>query len=329
MATPAVSDSFAFFAPGDDDRNVYAVKISNGEVLWASAGTAKRTEQEMYPADGSVLAMLRLKSPSDRAAGIAALQKQGVQTARRVALGKKASGTPADFLPLEGGVKTSSVAVDGSRVYVIQREQGYSSDINLTPLSRFILIAIDKMTGKELWQRTDITSALQLGYNGSPVAADGKIFAGWGDGHIFVFNARDGAILWADTLQGAIASSPAISDGRLFMATLDGYIYGFRLRETPAGISFAQSTYCFPNPVSGPYSHIQVYVTRPAEVFMTIFTMADQPVAFANKKLSAGEKFRYDWNVSRAANGVYFARILVKYAGGGEDKKTVKIAVLK
>jgi hypothetical protein len=57
--------------------------------------------------------------------------------------------------------------------------------------------------------------------------------------------------------------------------------------------------------------------------------MADKPVFTINEMLEAGEKYLYHWNVSHVANGVYLARIEVRYKNGGKDKKTVKIAVLQ
>jgi hypothetical protein len=57
--------------------------------------------------------------------------------------------------------------------------------------------------------------------------------------------------------------------------------------------------------------------------------MAEKPVFQVNTDLQAGQKFTHEWKIDKVANGVYFARVVVKYSQGGEDKKTLKIAVLK
>jgi len=62
---------------------------------------------------------------------------------------------------------------------------------------------------------------------------------------------------------------------------------------------------------------------------MSVYTMADKPVFRVEQTIAAGTKFVYDWNLTHVSNGVYFARIKLSYFDGGEDKKTVKIAVLK
>jgi hypothetical protein len=57
--------------------------------------------------------------------------------------------------------------------------------------------------------------------------------------------------------------------------------------------------------------------------------MAEKPVFRLNTALREGEKFRHEWKLDKVANGIYFARIVVKYNNGGTDKKVLKIAVLK
>ena len=61
---------------------------------------------------------------------------------------------------------------------------------------------------------------------------------------------------------------------------------------------------------------------------MVVYNVAEKPVFRVKRTIAADEKFVYRWNLSNVANGVYFAVIKVKYAGGGEDKKILKIAVL-
>ncbi len=332
LATPAIRDGRVYFAPGDDDRNVYAIGLSDGAPLWASTGVvvgAKQRSPQTEPIDGALVAALRRLSPHDRNQTILALKKQGVAAARRLTLAKSRSGSEPEFLPIAGGVQTSSVAVDESHVFVVQKEQGHLSDVNLTPASRFTLFALSAANGAELWRYSEVTASVELGYCSSPIVAGRNVIAGWGGGHVCFFDTSDGEVQWSDTVHGAILSSPCIAAGRLFVATMDGRVYGYRLSGTAKGTTFQQSTYCYPNPSRGPLSHIQVFVNKAAKLTMTLYNTADKPVLRVHRDMPAGEKYVYEWDLGRVANGVYFARIKVEYAGGGEEKKTVKIAVLK
>jgi hypothetical protein len=76
-------------------------------------------------------------------------------------------------------------------------------------------------------------------------------------------------------------------------------------------------------------SHIQVYSNEAGNMTLALYTMADQPVMHIERRIAAGEKYACDWNLSSVANGVYFAHVKIKYNNGKEDKKVLKIAVLK
>jgi hypothetical protein len=72
-----------------------------------------------------------------------------------------------------------------------------------------------------------------------------------------------------------------------------------------------------------------VYVAKDAALDMTVYNIAERPILRETKRLSADEKYTFDWNLGNVANGIYFARIVVKYNDGGTEKKVLKIAVLK
>jgi hypothetical protein len=329
ISTPAISDSLVFFAPGDLDPNVYAVWLSDGQIYWKTAGNPGLTKARADALNEMPLGLLpelRRMSPEHRRAWLEVYRKQGAPFARRFSLSKRLQRTADNFAPSAAGVRTSSVAVDSMRAYVIQRELGYSADIEMRPMSRFTLLAIDKGTGTEAWRFTDYRNSQLLGYNSSPIVASNKVFAGWGEGKVYALDATNGVKLWEDSLQGHVISSPAIADRRLYVATMDGLLYCYELSGTPAGIDFAQSTFCYPNPARRGISNIQVYVTRPAQLTMVIYNTNDKPVAVVRESING--KYTYRWDLSRVANGAYFAYVRVQYDDGTEEKKVVKIAVL-
>jgi eukaryotic-like serine/threonine-protein kinase len=350
LSTPAIDNMTVFLAPGDDDRNVYAVDLLTGKMLWKSQGVPasadpgaslkKRQNIRLLPAtDRNRLKML---SPADRKRIIVRLRNAGIELPRVAmpvragGLAKKHVAATADFIPLQG-IRTSSVAVGANKLFVVQKELGYllNNDSLVEDKQRFALQALDKKTGTPVWSFSEFRAGSHLGYCSSPVATAAMVFFGWGEGRVYGLSAETGEKLWEDSTQGHIVSSPAIADGMLYVATLNGTVNAYALLHTLPGLDFKTSTYCYPNPARGGVSHIQVYIDREADATMTISTMADQPVASIKRHLSPSEapyygKYPfYDWDLSKVANGVYFARIKVSYVAGGEDKKTLKIAVLK
>jgi outer membrane protein assembly factor BamB len=194
---------------------------------------------------------------------------------------------------------------------------------------QFTLQALDKTTGIPAWSFSDWRSSSRLGYCSSPVATGSMVFFGWGEGRIFGLSAETGEKLWEDSLHGHILSSPAIAMGKLFVATMDGQVYAYTLSNTPPGLDFDKSTYCYPNPARNGVSHIQVYVAAKAELGIIVYNSADKPVFRMSRTLAAGEKFAFDWDVMNVANGVYFAIVKVRYEDGKKGQKILKIAVLR
>ncbi|MBD3394891.1 MAG: PQQ-binding-like beta-propeller repeat protein [Chitinivibrionales bacterium] len=348
LSTPAVENMTAYFAPGNYDRNVYAVGLLDGKVRWqasGSAGTTLAKRLQSNPVPPAQLMELMRYSPAYRLKVVKRLARQGSglpeRSRQRLARSlRKRGGLSGEWSPT-GGMKTSSVAVGPDNVYVIQKalglQQMYTANgLELNYLPEFTLIALDKHTGAEAWPPvSELRNCVRLGYCSSPVVTKHSVFFGWGEGRVYAVDRTTGETVWRDTLSGDVISSPAIADKSLFYATMAGTIYCYPLDSTAAGISFKHGTYCYPNPAPGRcrelVSNIQVFVDRPARMSMTIYSMADKPVLRVHKDMAALEKYRYRWDIGNVANGVYFARIKVEYSDekGGEEKKTVKIAILK
>lgn len=327
LSTPAIDETTVYFAPGNYDRMIYAVNLMDGSLIWRSAGnepysfSKTRNREVIHPTQ--FIQLLRL-SPKHRRQAIERLKSQGIQVPEVLEKNSKRRknipASPNDFYPY-GGMKTSSVAVGPKNVYVIQKELGY-------PKPRFSLLALDKKTGDQAWRFSELRNSIKLGYCSSPVVTKHFVYFGWGEGVLYALDADKGDAPWSDTLIGDIISSPAVSGLNLFVATMGGYVYCYELTETPPGIDFKRSTYCYPNPARGGVSHIQVYVNQQADMTMVIYNVAEKPVFRVKDRLRAGEKSPYDWNLRNVANGVYFALIEVKYDNGKKDKKILKIAVL-
>jgi outer membrane protein assembly factor BamB len=60
----------------------------------------------------------------------------------------------------------------------------------------------------------------------SPVVAEGTLYVGSADHHLYALDAKTGALKWRFQAAGAIASSPAVAEGRVIFSSLDGLIHG-------------------------------------------------------------------------------------------------------
>jgi outer membrane protein assembly factor BamB len=341
LSTPAIDDTVVYFAPGDDDRNVYAVSLLTGKVFWKNEGISpaadavhalsKKTSVRLIP-NADMVGLLRM-SPSFRKKSIQRFRAQGFVLPRvpgMTGLGKMAAGGGADFVPL-GGMKTSSVAIGEKNVFVIQKDVGYMlTRDSLTDFrQQFTIKAFDKLSGKAQWSFGDLRKSPQLGYCSSPVATKTVVYFGWGEGRIYGLDVKSGEKIWEDSLVGHVISSPAIAMGKLYAATMDGNLYAYDLTHTMPGLDFSRSTYCYPNPARGAVSHLQVYVAESADLELTIFNAAEKPVFRVSRRMAADEKYTCDWNLRGVANGVYLAMLKVKYDNGRKDSKVLKIAVQK
>ena len=345
LSTPAIDDTTVFFAPGDEDRNVYAVNLSTGAVRWKNDGSplAKTLRKQARGNSGRIpsvaeLARLSGMSPALRKKTIQRLRAQGFELPRipksilsgKRATGKTAASNNGEFIPL-GGMKTSSVAVGPRNVYVIQKDIGhvFINDSLIDYRQQFMIQAFDKASGAWVWSFGDWLKSPQLGYCSSPVVTEDMVYFGWGEGRIYGLDANNGDLLWSDTLQGHIISSPAIAQGKLYIATMEGYLYAYDLNATMPGQDFQTSTYCYPNPAKRT-SKIQYFLQKPGGIEVRIYDFSERLVkVFRRSGMGAQIKDEFEWDVASAANGVYFAVVTASYEDGTKDQKKLKIAVKK
>jgi len=60
----------------------------------------------------------------------------------------------------------------------------------------------------------------------APAVADGTVFVGNNDGHLYTFDAKNGKAKWKFAAQGAIKSAPSYGAGTIFFGCDDGHVYG-------------------------------------------------------------------------------------------------------
>ena len=62
-------------------------------------------------------------------------------------------------------------------------------------------------------------------YLSSPVYAEGKVFVGSGDGHLYALEPESGRLAWKFETGGIIHATPAIDNNKVFIGSFDGFFY--------------------------------------------------------------------------------------------------------
>ncbi len=115
-----------------------------------------------------------------------------------------------------GGIEFGA-ATDGERVYV-----GISNAANKNRQGS--VSALDGATGKIVWQ----VPSQDKGSHFGPITVAGTganklVYAGSSNGHIYVYDAKDGKVLWQFDTGGAVGGGPTVVDGVLYVGS--GYAF--------------------------------------------------------------------------------------------------------
>ena len=77
----------------------------------------------------------------------------------------------------------------------------------------------------------------------SPAVADGKVYIGSTDTHVYCFNAKTGEIIWKYRTDGELRGfGIAIADGRAYVPSRNGYIYCFGRGPTLTSLLTTESS---------------------------------------------------------------------------------------
>lgn len=66
-----------------------------------------------------------------------------------------------------------------------------------------------------------------------PVVANGTVYIGARDKHLYAFDSESEEVVWTHETAGYIDGTPAIADGMLYAASYDGYVYAFGVVSSP------------------------------------------------------------------------------------------------
>ena len=113
---------------------------------------------------------------------------------------------------------------------------------------------------------------------------------------------------------------------------MEGDVYAFALSEQDVSPIPEQELFVFPNPVRGDRDNVKIHISglpNAANIEVTFFSLAERIITTKTDAIALGEEKDIEWSLKNVANGVYFARVTIKYMGGGKKVKWLKIAVLR
>lgn len=115
-----------------------------------------------------------------------------------------------------GGVEWGT-ATDGQRIYVPLTNNDHSNYVlaNGQTITGSAWNALDPATGKILWQTPDPTQGQSFNFGAASVA-NGVVYVGAMDGHMYALDAATGKILWSYLSGGTVLGGPAIVNGVVY-----------------------------------------------------------------------------------------------------------------
>jgi serine/threonine-protein kinase len=173
-----------------DDGNLYALDASTGAILWTQS-----------PGTGSWYSVTVVNNTVY--VGVYAIDAVNATTGDMI--WRYSDGL---FNCLVWSACAPAVA-DG----VVYAEDGFPD---------YTVYAVDTSTGGLRWKSP-------VGGLSSPAVANGVVYLGSDDNHIYALNAKTGAVLWAYVTGNYVRSAPAVVNGVVFVGSDDGNVYAFHL----------------------------------------------------------------------------------------------------
>jgi eukaryotic-like serine/threonine-protein kinase len=195
-----------------------------------------------------------------------------------------------------GGPVASTPAVADGRVYVVSYSGG--------------LHAADAATGALLWkfagegERRFEAKGLHGQqpraqtfpdpfdvYLSSPVVANGLVYFGSGDGHVYALDVKAGTLRWKFRTGDVVHASPALADGRLFVGSWDGRFYAL---DAASG----RELWRFQGGVDALMANQQGFQSSPAVVGGIVYTGSRDANVYALDAATGRERWRFSTGAS-------------------------------
>ncbi len=195
-----------------------------------------------------------------------------------------------------GGPVSSSPAVAGGKVFALS----YDGRLH----------ALNATTGELLWKfategerrfearglhgmqpRTQTFADMFDVYLSSPAVADGAVFFGSGDGHLYAVDAATGALRWKFRTGNVVHASPAVADGTVFVGSWDGKLYAIDARG-------GRPIWVFQGGVDPLMFNQQGFQSSPAVVDGVVYSGSRDAHVYAIDARSGRERWRFSTGTS-------------------------------
>ncbi|HWK84969.1 MAG TPA: PQQ-binding-like beta-propeller repeat protein [Caldimonas sp.] len=123
-------------------------------------------------------------------------------------------------------------------------------------------------------------------YLSSPVVADGAVFFGSGDGHLYAVDAASGSLRWKFRTGDVVHASPAYADGTIYAGSWDGRLYAVDARS-------GQQRWMFQGGVDALIHNQQGFQSSPAVVDGVVYSGSRDAHVYALDARTGQER----WNV--------------------------------
>jgi polyvinyl alcohol dehydrogenase (cytochrome) len=219
------------YSPDNRPESIVALDSRTGAIKWSTGGfTFDNWTVACLPgyppnncppnpgddadfADGAHLFTIRDASGRPEEV-VGAGQKNGVYWLLDAATGKILWSAAVGAGGLHGGVQWGT-ATDGRRIYVAitdSENQPYKL-LDGQTITYGSFAALDPQTGKFIWQIADPTGAED---QGALTVANGVLYGGSMDGHMYAIDAATGRVLWSYQGEGASNAGPAVAGGTVY-----------------------------------------------------------------------------------------------------------------
>lgn len=212
-------------APNDYFDSVVAMKLDTGAVLWNT---------RLFGYDAWTVACLTTTHPSacpnppgpdDDFGGsggnlmgnvVGFGQKSGFYWALNTSDGSIAWSTQVGPHGNLGGIQWGT-ATDGKRIYVPLTNNEHFNYVlaNGQTITGSAWNALDSASGKILWQTPDPAQGTSFNM-GAVSSANGVLYSGDLDGHMYAIDAATGKVLWSYLSSGTVLDGPAIANGVIY-----------------------------------------------------------------------------------------------------------------
>jgi outer membrane protein assembly factor BamB len=212
-----------------EDGSLYALQIKDGVLKW------KYETGDQLQCSPTVAGKYTFLGGCDGQLHVVDLDK-GESIGKELSLGGPTGSTPAVagnivLAPTHSGTvlcfdweKNQQLWLfgDTERTQEFRTSAAISNDLAFVSPRNKRILAINVKSGELVWEHV-----LRKKCDGSPVAADGRVWIAATDGTLAALNEATGEVMWSEQRTGSFIGSPAIAQQKIIVASDTGAVYCF------------------------------------------------------------------------------------------------------